>query len=403
MAKIIIGITSSIAIYKTLDLVSRLRKDGHQVFCLLTRHAQKMISQQTFNAVSGTNTDSSMFNRKTPGLFPHLDIAKEADLFAVIPATANIIGKLACGLADDMLTTTALAVSCQKILAPAMNSAMWHNYIVRANISRLKEFGYTIIEPDDGMLACGDHGQGRLKDISIIYEIIISFCRSRLVKSKNSIYPAIAGKRVLITAGGSIEMIDPVRFIGNSSSGKMGRELALEASAAGCIVHYYYGNISSEIPPAEHSEHFTTAEDLFNRLVKIIDSIDILIMAAAVADFKPAVCEESKIKKSERFNLPLISTIDVLKSLKKRSGQIFAGFAAETGSFKNNALKKCREKNCDLIIMNPVGGAAGIGSDYNEVTVFEPDGRESASGVKPKNEIAKFIMEKINEKAKQIF
>ncbi|MFC1503886.1 bifunctional phosphopantothenoylcysteine decarboxylase/phosphopantothenate--cysteine ligase CoaBC [Spirochaetota bacterium] len=403
MSKIIIGVSSSIALYKTLDLISRLKKDGHEIYAVLTKNARKLVSQQTFNALAGTAVDSTLFNKRISKSDPsmkHIDLSRDADLFAIIPATANISGKLAAGIADDLLSTLALSVTCQKIIAPAMNPAMWGNAIVRRNVKRLRESGYTVIEPDEGVVACGDVGAGRLRDISIIYNIISSFLSSRILKKKRineNRFPKIKGKKFLITAGGSVEMIDPVRYIGNRSSGRMGAEIAEVIKRNGGHVFFFYGNISVPLPVADYKERFFSAEDLHARMKKILKNIDVVVMAAAIADFKPEKYTKNKIKKKPTLQIKLKKTLDILKSLDKKKGQYFIGFAAETENHKKNALKKLEEKNLDLIIMNPVGsGEYGIDSDKNKITIYSGKGKPAETGVLPKNRIAEVIIEHIN-------
>ena len=346
---VVLAVTGSIAAYKIVNLARMLKKLGADVQVLMTRNATEFITPLTFEELTGNKCLVDTFDRNFQYNVEHVALAKRADVVLVAPASANVIGKIAGGIADDMLTTTVLACPCKKIISPAMNHNMYHNPIVQDNLQKLARFGYEIIPPERGMLANGDSGDGRMPEERVLLEYVLQ----EIACEKD-----LAGKRVLVTAGATREAIDPVRFITNHSSGKMGFALARAARLRGAEVT------------------LASAEELFQAVTERAPEADIIIKAAAVADFTPEHAAENKIKKAdgeETLTLTLKRTKDILKYLgeHKREGQILCGFAMETEELLANARKKLESKNCDLICANSLRAeGAGFGTDTNRVTVL---------------------------------
>lgn len=342
--KILLGVSSSIALYKALDLASLLRKKGHEIRVIMTQNATKMVSPILFHSLSGYPVAYDEFEEKN--YIPHITLSDWADIFAIVPASANIIGKMAGGIADDLLSSTYLAFNKPVIIAPAMNVKMFSHPVVQQNIQSLKKRGHIIIEPDIGMLACGYQGKGRLAPVENIASVIQSYATA----------PLLAGKKVVVTAGGTMEDLDPVRYISNRSSGKMGIAFAQVAKQLGAEVTLIYSNISSPLPFGVKSVYTRSALQMLEALKQEIKESHVLIMAAAVADYRPAQKNEQKIKKQNQdsFLMELTQNPDLLKTLasSKKNNQIFVGFALETQDLINNALKKLESKNLDFIIAN---------------------------------------------------
>lgn len=384
--KILVGVTGGIAVYKTCELVSQLVKNGADVRVIMTESAQKFITPITFSALTGNPTSIHMFDDKEN--IPHIELVQSANMLAVVPATANIIGKFANGIADDLLSSLLLAATCPIFFAPAMNINMYQNPAVQCNISVLKKRGIFIMEPDVGYLACGTIGKGRLPDPAKIFEEICN-----ILEPKGS----LSGYNVLVTVGGTKEPIDPVRYIGNRSSGKMGYALADTARKLGANLTV----ISTIEKPANFvGKHIVveTAEEMYKEVLNNYTQQDIVIMAAAVADYTPIKMEENKIKKtSDELIIKLKKTPDILATLGLNKGnRILVGFAAETEELDNFAMDKLIKKNADLIIANDVSNPKiGFASEYNQVTIFDRTGCVTRSDLLPKKEIAKIIINKI--------
>lgn len=359
---ILIGVSGGIAAYKTADLVSRLKKQGANVRVVMTRSAAEFVSPVTFQTLTGFPARTGLFGDWSENFIPHIGNSEWADVIAVVPATANIIGKIAGGIADDLLTSTIISADKPVVLAPSMNTKMYLNPIVQQNIHRLRELGYRFVEPGSGRLACGTEGKGRLAPL----EDIITALEAVL-------HPLdFNGLKVMVTAGGTREPLDPVRYISNRSSGKMGYALAFAAHERGADVTLVSAPTSLEPPSGVNFVAVETAQEMFEACRNLYPSTDIVIMAAAVADFTPEVCEEQKIKKGERVpQIVLKPTPDIIKELaNNRTRQFIAGFAAETENVIANARKKLRDKGLDLIIANDV--SKGIfGSDLTSIVILD--------------------------------
>ena len=359
---ILIGVTGSIAAYKAADLASRLMKQHAQVHVIMTENAAKFISPITFETLTNRKCITDTFDRDYPSDHPveveHIALAKKADLVIVAPATANIIAKMAYGIADDMLSTTLLACTCPVLVSPAMNTRMYEHPATQANLAVLKERGVKIIEPSSGHLACGDDGKGKLPDPAVLVDSILL----EIACEKD-----LAGKKILVTAGPTCEAIDPVRFITNHSSGKMGYAIAHAAALRGAEVTLVSGPVSLTPPAGVKLVPITSARDLFNAVTAVSDQQDIIIKAAAVADYRPAAVSDEKIKKADDdLSLNLERTEDTLQYLgqHKRAGQILCGFAMETSDLENKARGKLAKKNLDMIVANNVKVAgAGVTDD----------------------------------------
>ena len=387
---VVLGVTGSIAAYKACDVVSRLRKQNVDVHVILTRAGAEIITPLALETMSANPVVVDMFHRETPWEVEHIALAKRADVFLVAPATANFLGKAAHGIADDMLTTTILATHAPVLVAPAMNVNMYENPAVQENIAALKTRGWHFIEPDAGILACGDVGKGRLAEPEAIVNAVMAllFPRRDLV-----------GKRVLVSAGPTQEKIDPVRYITNRSSGKMGYAVAEAAAARGARVTLVSGPVSLPVPEGVERVSVVSSADMFEAVHAAFGACDGLVMAAAPADFTPAMAAEQKIKKNGRegMTLELSATRDILKSIGERKGnQRVMGFAAETEHLAENAAKKLSAKNRDMIAANDVT-AAGVGFavDTNAVTLYKRDGSAEHSGIMTKRALADWLLDRL--------
>ncbi|MBR2284453.1 MAG: bifunctional phosphopantothenoylcysteine decarboxylase/phosphopantothenate--cysteine ligase CoaBC [Ruminococcus sp.] len=368
---VLLCVSSSIAAYKIPDLARQLTKLGADVQVAMTQNATNFVHPFTFETLTQHKCLIDTFDRNFEYSVEHVSIAKKADVVLIAPATANVIGKIANGIADDMLTTTVMACTAKKIIAPAMNHNMLHNPIVQDNLHRLREFGYEIIEPVRGMLANRDIGDGKLPDISVLLEYILR---------EAAFEKDLAGKHVLVTAGATRESIDPVRFITNHSSGKMGCAIARAASFRGAEVTLVAGHMDVEPPLFAETVPVTSAEDMFCAVRDRLGSADYIIKAAAVADYTPETTADSKIKKSDDdMSIPLKRTKDILKYIgeNKRPGQIVCGFSMETDNVIGNSTKKLSSKNADMICANSLRReGAGFGTDTNVITMITADGIE---------------------------
>lgn len=389
---VVIGVSGGIAAYKALDVVSALRKANCEVDVIMTKNATEFVSPLTFQSLSNNKVVVNMFEEPKYWEIQHIALAKKADLFMVIPASANVIGKVANGIADDMLTTTIMATKAPVIFAPAMNVNMYENVIVQDNISKLKKLGYDFIEPAEGILACGDSGKGRLADTKLITQIALS----KLYGPKDLI-----GKKVVITAGPTIAKIDPVRYISNHSSGKMGYAIAEEARDRGAQVTLVSGPSNLEMPFGMNFKKVTTNEEMLQAVLEEFDNSDIVIKAAAVADYKPVSYSNQKIKKGEgNLNIELTRDNDILMNLGKlKRNQILVGFAAESHNLESNAKGKLERKNLDYIVANNIASKeTGFGSDDNKVTIYSKENKVYDLEIMSKNEVAKNLFDIITKK-----
>ena len=365
---IVVGVCGGIACYKALDLVSKLKKLNASIDVIMTSAAAKFVTPLSFQSLSQNLVITDMFSETKNFEIEHISLAKKANLFVVVPASANIIGKIANGIADDMLSTTVMATKAPVLFAPAMNTNMFENPIVRSNIAKLREYGYSFIDPDVGRLACGDIGSGKLKDVdSIVDEITFMLSDKKDFK----------GQRVVITAGPTIEAIDPVRYITNHSSGKMGYAIAQCARNRGADVILITGPTNLSPPRNIRVINVRSNSEMFEAVKCAFDECDIIIKAAAVADYKPSQYSKEKIKKSEdTLILTLEKSIDILNELgKMKKNQILVGFAAESEDLIANAKKKIEKKNLDLIVANNITYKdSGFGSDNNIACIINRQG-----------------------------
>ncbi len=362
---VILGVTGGIAAYKIPNLASMLIKQDCDVHVVMTQNATNFITENTFEAITSNKCIVDTFDRNHPMEIKHISLADRADYVLIAPATANVIGKLANGIADDMLTTTVMACTCPVAIAPAMNSNMYNNPIVQNNLEKLRAYGYTIIEPDTGFLACRSVGKGKMPEPASLYQYI----ERELAFEKDML-----GIKLLVSAGPTIEPIDPVRYVTNRSSGKMGYAVARAAMLRGAEVTLVSGQCSLEPVPFVRTIKITTAEDMFNAMTSVSDEQDIIVKAAAVADFTPESVSDKKIKKDDGgLTLALRRTKDILKYLgeHKRDGQFICGFAMETENMAENARKKLERKNLDMIVGNNVKvEGAGFSGDTNVLTII---------------------------------
>lgn len=386
---VVLAISGSIAAYKMANVARMLLKQHCDVEVLMTQNATQFINPITFESLTGHKCLVDTFDRNFQYSVEHVALAKRADVVLVAPASANVIGKIANGIADDMLTTTVMACPCKKIVSPAMNHNMYHNPIVQDNIEKLKHFGYEIITPATGMLANGDIGDGRMPEESVLFEAVVTeiACEKDLV-----------GKKVLISAGATREPIDPVRFITNHSSGKMGYALARAAMHRGAEVTVVAAHTDVEPPLFVNVVPVQTAEEMYDAIVSRAQDYDFVIKAAAVADYTPAVTADNKIKKKDGdMSIPLVRTKDILKTLgeNKRPGQILCGFSMETENVLENSRKKLESKHCDMICANSLKSAgAGFGTDTNIVTLITKNSEESLE-LMSKEQVAHKILDKL--------
>lgn len=382
---ILVGVTGGIACYKACDLVSRLKKLGASVDVIMTENATKFVSPLTFETLSARPVTTDTFSRECPWEVEHIALAKKADLVVIAPATANIIAKLAYGIADDMLSTTCLAVTAPVIICPAMNTAMLNAPITVENIAKLKARGVEFVDSACGMLACGDIGDGRLADTD---DIVNAITKTLTVKRD------LEGKSVLVTVGGTEESIDPVRVITNHSSGKMGIALVQEAIKRGAKVTAVVGRVSIDIPTGVEVINVRTTDEMATATIKHAES-DYIIMAAAPSDYKVINTGNSKIK-ADKLNLELIKNIDISAEVGKIKKGKLVIFSAETDNLLENAVKKLQKKNADLVVANDVTReGAGFNTDTNIVTIIGRSGILTESGKLPKSKVAELIIDEM--------
>ena len=391
MRKIVLGACSSISLYKSCEIIRMFQDKKFQVQVILTQNASRMISPLLFSALSGHKALVNPFEEEASDTIAHVALAKEISLFCVAPATANCIGKLASGVADDFLSTFYMAVECPVLIAPAMNEAMFFHSQTQQNIKKLEAIGVRFVEPDKGYLACKEEGWGRLAAPERIVEAGLE-----LMKKSRS----LEGKTVLVTAGPTREFMDPVRFITNSSSGKMGYELAEEALRRGAEVILVSGPTHIFPPRKAEVRKVQTAGEMEKEVLKNFASSDIVIMAAAVSDFRFAESAPHKIRKESLGDkIEIVPTQDILQKLStKKQGQILVGFSAETENVVENAQKKMRKKKLDLIVANNVlEDGIGFGSDFNRVSLISPTGKIVESERKSKLEISRMILDRVED------
>ncbi|MCF0155809.1 MAG: bifunctional phosphopantothenoylcysteine decarboxylase/phosphopantothenate--cysteine ligase CoaBC [Veillonella sp.] len=367
---IIVGVSGGIAAYKAIEVVSRLRKKGAQVKVVMTEHATHIATPMTFGEISGHPVAVDMWEEIHDWNVEHIALATWADAYLVVPATANIIGKVYNGIADDMLSTTIMATPAPKFFCPAMNSEMYRNPIVQRNMQGLKDLGYQLMEPESGWLACGVNDIGRLPDP----EKIVAWLEAHMAMDQVDM-TALKGKRILITAGGTQEAIDPVRFIGNHSSGKMGYALAQVAQAAGAQVTLVSAPTKLTVPSGITYVPVDSAQSMKDAVDSRYEDMDAVIMAAAVADFRVANAQEHKIKKMDTMTLELVKNPDILQGLgQRKSHQILVGFAAETRDLIAYGQDKVNRKNLDMLVANDVSGSTGgFNVDTNEGYLLYPN------------------------------
>ena len=386
---VLLGVSSSIAAYKAAALASLLKKQGASVHVIMTKNAVQFISPLTFEELTGNRCVVDTFDRNFTYQVEHVALAKQADLAIVAPATANVLAKLSWGLADDMLTTTLLACRCPRLAAPAMNTAMYENPVTQDNLKRLTEYGWTLLEPAVGLLACGDVGAGKMMEPADM----IPFIQRELAFEKT-----MAGKKVLVTAGPTQEALDPVRYITNHSTGKMGYAIARAAAMKGAEVTLVSGPVALPAPPFVERVDVQSAREMFEAVTGRSGEQDMIIMAAAVADYRSAEVSKEKIKKKDSsLELSLEKTDDILKYLgeHKNPGQLLCGFAMETQNLLRNAREKLVNKHLDMIVANSLKVAgAGFAGDTNVVTLIT-DKEEQPLELMTKDEVAVRILDKL--------
>ncbi len=394
--KIILGVSGGIAVYKACTLTSRLVQRGAQVKVVMTKSAQEFVTPLTFQALSRQPVYFDTFDEKDPSKIAHIDIADWADFVLLAPATANVIGKLANGIADDMLSTVMLATQAPVYIAPAMNVHMYDHPAVKKNMQTLEEYGYSFIEPGEGYLACGYVGKGRLEEPETIIDVLEQQLSSEAI---------LKGKKVLITAGPTQENLDPVRYFTNHSSGKMGYALAEEASKAGADVTLITGPTSLQCPNNVKCISVITAQDMLEQVLEHYDSSDIVIKSAAVADYRPKIIQDEKIKKkSEHLSIELEKTTDILATLgEKKKNQYLVGFAAETQKAIEYGRDKLTRKNLDAIAINNVKDeGAGFGKDTNVITFITKSGNQIELQKASKKMIARKMIELIVQDLEEV-
>ena len=364
---IVLAVTGSIAAYKIANLARMRKKLGADVQVLMTKNAVNFINPITFESLTGNKCLIDTFDRNFQYSVEHVALAKKADVVMIAPASANVIGKIANGIADDMLTTTVMACTCKKIVSPAMNHNMFHNPIVQDNIKKLASYGYEIIQPDNGMLANGDTGDGRMPDESVLLWYILREC---------AFTKDMTGKRVLVTAGATREPLDPVRFITNHSTGKMGYALAETAMLRGADVTLVTAHTQIAPPPFVEVVRVTTAQEMYDEVTARFEECDIVVKAAAVADYRPVKVSDNKIKKSNgNMTIELERNPDIIAELgKRKTHQFLCGFSMETENLVENSKGKLERKNLDMICANSLKTeGAGFGTDTNVVTIITRD------------------------------
>lgn len=386
---VVLGVTGGIAVYKAVDLVSRLRKLGANVYVVMTEHAKAFVTPLTFQSMSQNYVVHDMFEEPKTWDVEHIALAKKADLFVVAPATANVIGKVCHGIADDFLTTTLMATPAKVVFAPAMNTNMYINPITQRNIEDLKTLGYDFIEPGSGRLACGDIGAGKMAEPEDIVKYIVDYFTPKDLP--------MAGVKVLVSAGPTIEKIDPIRFITNRSTGKMGYAIAKKAAELGAEVTLVSGPTQLEPPKGVSFIAIETALEMYEAIMRVVEDQDIIIKTAAVADYRPKEVATEKIKKSDgELAMAFTRNPDILKSIgERKTHQVLVGFAAETMNVLAYAKRKIEQKHLDFIVANDVSQTgAGFGTDTNIVTIIDKEGNAVDYDQRSKEAVAEIVLEK---------
>ncbi|MGI5838359.1 MAG: bifunctional phosphopantothenoylcysteine decarboxylase/phosphopantothenate--cysteine ligase CoaBC [bacterium] len=388
---ILFGVTGGIAAYKAVDVVSQLRKAGSEVLVIMTAAATRLVSPLTFQTLSHNPVYTDMWAEPKRWAVEHIALAERADIFMIVPATANIIGKIAGGIADDLLATTVMATQAPVLIAPAMNVNMYENPITQTNLRKLVGLGYHIIEPDTGILASGASGKGRLPETAVLVDAAV-----RLLGASAD----FTGKRVLVTAGPTREAIDPVRHLSNPSTGKMGYAVAEAARDRGAHVVLISGPTHLPAPAGVETMQIKSAVDMYNAVIANYEAADIIIKSAAVSDYRPVRAAAEKIKKSEgKMIIELERNPDILYELGQRKGdRILVGFAAETNDVLANAVAKYRKKNLDLIVANDVTQeGAGFAGDTNIVSIIDREGNVEALPQLTKRQVAEKLLDRVRE------
>ncbi len=389
--KIILGVSGSIAAYKIASLASMLKKQGGDITVIMTENAANFINPITFETLTGNKCLTDTFDRNFEFSVEHVALAKQAEVFLLAPASANVIGKIANGIADDMLTTTYLACQCPKIVAPAMNTRMYRNPILQDNLEKCRHYGMELLTPAAGYLACGDVGDGKMPEPEVLYDAVLHAVACR---------KDMRGLKVLVTAGPTLEAIDPVRFISNHSTGKMGYAIARQCMLRGAEVTLVSGPTRLSVPPYLTYVPVVSARDMFDAVTDIAPTQDIIIKAAAVADYRPASAAQEKVKKSEdALSLSLTRTDDILGYLgqHKKNGQFLCGFSMETEHLLEHSRAKLERKNLDMIVANNLKTkGAGFGTDTNVVTLITKDSLTELP-IMQKEEVARQLIDTILE------
>ena len=393
--KIIVGITGGIAAYKACDVISKLRKLGAEIEVIMTENAEEFIAPLTVQTVSNNMVYTEMFEMARTWEVEHIELAKRADLFLILPATANFIGKIANGIADDMLTTTVMATKADVLIAPAMNTNMYDNEIVQENMEKLRSRGYKFISPQSGILACGDEGIGKLASV----ESIVSRVEQHFEHDENGRKGDLEGMKIIVTAGPTVEAIDPVRYITNKSTGKMGYSIAKQAVLRGADVTLITGETHITLPEGlSKVVKIKSACDLHEAMMKNLDENQVVIQSAAVADYRPRDYHEHKIKKSDDdLTIVLERNKDVAHEIGKVKGdRILVGFAAETDDVEANAKRKIEKKNLDFIVLNDLTKqGAGFGVETNIVKIIDRSGEMQEYPKLSKTEVGDIILDKV--------
>lgn len=382
---VVVGVSGGIAAYKAAELVRALKKEGAQVYVMMTKSACEFVTPLTFQTLSQNFVVSGMFEQPHTWEVEHISLAKKADAVVICPATANCIGKIASGIADDFLTTTVMATTAPVLIAASMNDQMYANPIVQENIAKLQAHGYQMIEPETGELACGTSGKGRLASADTILEAV-----AYAVTPKN-----LRGKHILVTAGPTQEAADPVRYLTNHSSGKMGYAIARAAAARGADVTLVSGPVSISAPYGVTVVPVVSAQEMYSAVLSRYDTCDAVIKAAAVADFRPKTIAGEKIKKSNALTLELTQNPDILAALgERKQKQVLIGFCMETQNLLASAAQKLQNKNLDYIVANDLTvEGAGFGTDTNVITILGSDGSQAAYPKMSKEQLANTILD----------
>ncbi len=389
--RVILGVTGCIAAYKSALVLRLLQKAGAEVLPVMSRHAQQFIGPLTLEKLSGHRVAGDLSQESSPDQIEHIALARQSDVLAVVPATANILGKFAHGIADDFLSTLYLSTTTPVVVAPAMNVEMWRHPALQANLATLRQRGVAVVEPDSGFLACGEVGQGRLAEPEVIVQAILAQLPAE---------PALGGQTVLVTAGPTLEDIDPVRFLSNRSSGKMGYAMAAEARRRGARVILVSGPTVLDPPQGVELLPVRSAQEMEAAVVEQLKDSTIVVMAAAMSDFRPAAKAAQKIKKDQaQPHLDLQPNPDILLRLgRRKNGRFLVGFAAESERLEENARLKLARKNLDLIVANDISSrSSGFESDHNQVVLITPDGPPRPLPRMPKAEVACKIWDAVEQ------